>query len=231
VELFLTDHGRIWMTILRGELNRVRIIFRPAVIRRYLRDHSTPKLHLGCGKKIVPGWLNCDKFAPDADIYLNAYRKLPFASGTFHAVYMEHLIEHIHTDRVPSFLSELHRVLMPEGILRITCPDLELFVRMYYEENADFFAPILERFAARREKNLNKHWLVRTKGGAFNTRAVQRFFHHRWMYDFETLDWCLREVGFRNVIRQQYGLGLMVEVADLDTKSHQMETLYVDALK
>ena len=221
----------MWMKILRGELNRLRILARPVVVRRYLKNTPLPKLHLGCGKKIRPGWLNCDKFAPDADIYLNAYRKLPFQTDTFHCIYMEHLIEHIHTDKIPSFIFELHRVLKPEGVLRITCPDLELFVRMYYEDNHDFFAPILERFAARREKNLDKHWLVRTKGGAFNTRTVYRFYHHRWMYDFETLDWCLREVGFRDVVRLQFRQSLIDGMEEMDSESHQMETLYVDAVK
>ncbi len=218
------------MKILRGELNRLRIFSRALAIRRYLKNNAAPKLHLGCGKKIRSGWLNCDKFAPDANIYLNANRKFPFQTDTFHCIYMEHLIEHVHTDKIPSFLSELYRVLIPEGILRITCPDLELFVRMYHENNEEFFAPILERFAARREGNMNKHWLVRTKGGAFNTRAVHRFFHHRWMYDFETLDWCLREVGFRDVVRQQFRQSL-IEETDLDSESHQMETLYLDAVK
>ncbi len=219
------------MKILRGELNRLRVLSRPLVIRRYLQESSTPKLHLGCGKKIIPGWLNCDKFAPDANIYLNAYRKLPFPTDTFRCIYMEHLIEHIHTDKIPAFLSELFRVLQPDGILRITCPDLELFVQMYYENNEEFFTPILEKFAAKREKNLNKHWLVRTRGGAFNTRSVHRFYHHRWMYDFETLDWCLKEVGFRQVVRQQFQQGLVNEVAILDSDSHKMETLYLDAVK
>ena len=182
-------------------------------------------------QKIVAGWLNCDKFAPDADIYLNAYRKLPFPPDTFNCIFMEHLIEHIHTDRIPVFLSELFRVLKPEGILRITCPDLELFVQMYNENNEEFFAPILGRFATRREKNLNKHWLVRTRGGAFNTRFVHRFFHHRWMYDFETLDWCLRETGFQSVVRQQFRQSLINGVEQMDSESHRMETLYLDAVK
>jgi predicted SAM-dependent methyltransferase len=221
----------MWMKILRGELNRLRIINRSFVVRRYLKNTPSPKLHLGCGKKIRTGWLNCDKFEPDADIYLNAYTRLPFQTDTFQCIYMEHLIEHIHTDRIPTFLAELHRVLKPEGILRITCPDLELFVRMYHEDDQEFFAPILERFAARRERNLNKYWLVRTRGGAFNTRTVHRFYHHRWMYDFETLDWCLKEIGFREVVKQQFRQSLMDEAEEMDSESHQFETLYVDAVK
>jgi predicted SAM-dependent methyltransferase len=219
------------MKLLRGELNRLRIIKRPAAVRRYLKNAPAPKLHLGCGRRIQSGWLNCDKFEPDADVYLNVYRKLPFPPDTFQSIYMEHLIEHIHTDRIPFFLSELYRVLKPDGILRATCPDLELFVRMYYEDNQEFFAPILERFESRRESNLKKHWLVRTKGGAFNTRTVHRFYHHRWMYDFDTLDWCLREVGFREVIKQQYQQSLIEEAEEMDSESHQFETLYVDAVK
>jgi predicted SAM-dependent methyltransferase len=219
------------MPLLRGELNRLRLVTRPWVVRRYLRRHADRKLHLGCGRVIVPGWLNADKFAPEADIYLDAYHRLPFPDGVFDCVYMEHLIEHIRIERVPGFLGELARVLRPGGLLRLTCPDLELFARMYCENRAEFFAPILERFAQARPRHPQLHWLVRTKGGAWNTRAVQRFYHHRWFYDFETLAACLSEVGFADVRRQGFGASLREEAGRLDSPQRRPESLYLDAIR
>ncbi len=219
------------MQLLRGELSRLRILTRPRNVRRYLTRHPEPKLHLGCGRQIVAGWLNADKFSPAADIYLDAYQRFPFASDTFVCIYMEHLIEHIRIEKVPGCLTELQRILRPGGLLRLTCPDLELFARMYCAGRDDFFAPILERCAELRVRQPARYWLVRTKGGAFNTRAVHRFYHHRWFYDFETLAACLTEVGFDTVLRQSFRAGLRADAAALDTEARRAESLYLDAVK
>lgn len=219
------------MSLLKGELNRLRVLTRASVIRRYLAIHPEPKLHLGCGSRLVEGWLNADKFDPRADIYLDVYRRLPFTGNALRAIYMEHLIEHVNTERVQFFLRELHRVLAPGGILRVTCPDLELFARMYCSDDRGFYSALLDRFREQKERAPDKYWLVRTKGGVWNTRAVHRFYHHRWMYDFETLDSCLREVGFSNVMRQEFGRSLLPPEDVLDSETRRVESLYLDAVK
>jgi predicted SAM-dependent methyltransferase len=214
-----------------GELARVKILRRRMVCRRYFASHPAPKLHLGCGAKIVPGWLNADKFRWQADIYLNAYRRLPFRDTCFMVIYSEHMIEHLKVDRIRFFLREVYRVLTNGGVLRVTCPDLELFARRYVANDREFFQPIIAHFQARAAAGLPQYWVVRHKGGAFMSRAVQRFYHHRWMYDFETLESCLREIGFGRVIKQAYRQSVMAETAALDSPERAFETLYIDAIK
>ncbi len=219
------------MAILKGELHRLRIFSRPFVVRRYFKENAEPKLNLGCGSKVVPGWLNVDKFAPTADAYMNACARFSFPADVFKAVYVEHLLEHIKVDKVPFLLSELYRVIQPDGILRIICPDLELHAAMYHENRSEFFKPFLKRFEEYRKTEPRKYWLVRTKGGVFNTRFVERFYHHRWMYDFETLDICLREIGFQEVVRQAHRKSLLDDMGILDSEEGKEESLYVDAVK
>jgi ubiquinone/menaquinone biosynthesis C-methylase UbiE len=48
------------------------------------------------------------------------------ASDSFDAVFSSHNIEHIFPHEVPLALAEFYRVLKPNGIVVITCPDLQV---------------------------------------------------------------------------------------------------------
>jgi SAM-dependent methyltransferase len=213
-----------------GELARLKILTRPLVRRRYLASTTSPKLHLGCGPRVAPGWLNADKFHADADIYLNAYRPLPFADDTFAIVFAEHMIEHLRIDKVGFFLGEVRRVLKPGGLFRVSCPDLGLFIAKYTAGDDAFFAPILSHFQGKLEKTKDaRYWVVRTSGGALMSRAY--FHHHRWMYDFGTLRACLADVGFQRIEQQSFRQSVSSEAAALDNPDRAFESLYVDAVK
>ena len=225
------------MRILRGELVRIKVFARPFALNRYFKNNSEPKLHIGCGSHLKEGWLNADKFNANADIYLNALRRMPFKANTFKFIHMEHLLEHIPTDRVPFFLSECLRILKPGGCIRIIVPDLDIYVKKYYEGEKEFFQPIIEKFKSKIEQNKDqlinkyKYWLVRTPGAVFISRAVRRFYHHTWMYDFETLRVALEEIGFKKATKQQFQESEFDEFKTMDNPDREYESLYVDAVK
>lgn len=214
-----------------GDFAIARVLFRPWARRRYFAAHSVRKLHLGCGARIVPGWLNADKFTWRSDIFLDAYRRFPFPDASFRMIYSEHLLEHLRIDRVERFLREVHRVLEDGGLFRMSCPDLELFASRYVAGDRQFFRPILDHFERKRTTRPHpKYWVLRTTGGAFMSRAM--FFHnHRWMYDFETLRSCLQEVGFGRIVKQPYRQSLVDEAGAMDGSERDWESLYVDAVK
>jgi predicted SAM-dependent methyltransferase len=141
------------------------------------------------------------------------------------------MLEHIHTDKVPFLLSEVQRILKPGGVFRVTVPDLEIHAKNYVNKNNEFFKPIIDKYQARIEKQKNKYWLIRSNGGAFMSRAVQRFYRHRWMYDFDTLSSCLTEVGFSECIKQTCGTSKIEEAGKMDRPDREFETLYIDATK
>jgi predicted SAM-dependent methyltransferase len=219
------------MRFLHGEGVRLKVFVRPWIVRKYFREHSVRMLNLGCGPHRFPGWLGADAFKPEADIYMNATSRFPFPDNSFDVIYSEHVIEHIHTDKIPFFLSEARRVLKPGGLFRVTTPDLEIHAREYCAGNDAFFEPIVSKYQTRWDRQKTKYWLVRSKGGAFMTRAVQRFYRHRWMYDFETLASCLREVGFSSCVKQSVGQSLVPEAGRMDRADRAFETLYIDAVK
>ena len=50
---------------------------------------------------------------------------MPFSEGVFRAIYCSHVLEHLPAEDVPALLDEFHRLLRPEGLVRIVVPDLE----------------------------------------------------------------------------------------------------------
>jgi predicted SAM-dependent methyltransferase len=188
-------------------------------------------LNVGAGPNRYPGWLTADAFKPEADIYMNATTRWPFPDATFDVVYSEHMLEHIFVDRVPIVLSEALRVLKPGGLFRVTVPDLEIHATNYVQKNSAFFEPIISKYKARWTKQKNKYWLIRSNGGAFMSRAVQRFYRHRWMYDFETLSSCLYEIGFSQCDKKSCGNSRISAAGRMDRPDRAFETLYIDATK
>ena len=216
---------------LRGELARLRLLWRPIKIRNYLLTTNEPALHIGCGGLNSPGWFNVDKFSANADTYLDASRRFPFKDDSFSLIFTEHMIEHLEIDRIQQFLSEILRVLRPGGICRITCPSLELYARYYVENDRDFFQNVMQGIERKRRKRPEQTWIVRTNGSAFMTGVVKTFYGHRWMYDFETLEACLKAVGFRNTIQRAFQESESTRLANMDNPDRAFETLYVEASK
>ena len=216
---------------LHGEGARLRKLWRPWVTKRYLETHPIKRLHIGCGWNHVDGWLNADKFAANADTYLNAYKPFPFPSNTFDKAFSEHMIEHLEVDRVRGFLQEVYRVLKPGGIFRVTCPDLELYANKYVQGDDEFFNKVAQCVESKRKKKPDLAWMVRGNGGAFMTGVVKNFHKHKWMYDFNNLSACLSDIGFEKVTKQKYGKSVDDELAVMDHSEHAFETLYIDAVK
>jgi len=96
--------------------------------------HQT-RLHLGCGNKILPGWINCD-FNADNQPKVFAFdcvKKWPFPAGSFSAVYTCHTLEHLTDLEAGQILTNIHRSLKPRGVFRVSVPDLEYNCRLFLE--------------------------------------------------------------------------------------------------
>ncbi len=77
---------------------------------------AVQRLHLGCGRNVLPGWVNLDvvplqgvDVVADLDDCPNA--RLPFDDGAFDAFLGNHLLEHIRHS-LP-LMQELHRIAKP----------------------------------------------------------------------------------------------------------------------
>ena len=80
------------------------------------------KLNLGCGARILPGYVNIDIVKlSGVDIVHNLNKfPYPFKENTFELIYADNVIEHL--DDVCKIMQELHRILQPKGKLIIKVP-------------------------------------------------------------------------------------------------------------
>ncbi|MEO8714365.1 MAG: methyltransferase domain-containing protein [Acetobacteraceae bacterium] len=84
------------------------------------------RLHLGCGERPLPGWVNIDRVARApgvvTDIDLTA---LPYADGSVQEILAEHVLEHLSFAEETRAWPEMVRVLRPGGRLILEVPDFE----------------------------------------------------------------------------------------------------------
>ena len=86
------------------------------------------KLNLGCGDKILPGYVNVDIVESRAgkrpDVLCDLRRLTPFEDGSVDEVLAVHVIEHLWRWESLDILTEWVRVLRPGGKMILECPNL-----------------------------------------------------------------------------------------------------------
>ncbi len=79
------------------------------------------KLHLGCGKKHLNGYINCDiskDVNPDKIVDLE--KPLPFKDNSVDEIIIYHTLEHIH-NFIP-LMEEMHRICKNNALIKIEVP-------------------------------------------------------------------------------------------------------------
>lgn len=164
-------------------------------------DASNLQLHLGCGPVELPGFINID--IAKAPLAMNVLWGLPFDDATVRVVYLSHLLEHLFYPRDVMFLlAEIHRVLMPGGLVRVVVPDIERCLRAYAEADQNFFAQRRENFAWWPEDATPLENFLTYAGVGPEPSAI--FEAHKYGYDFETLARALNRAGFGDIRRSAF---------------------------
>lgn len=155
---------------------------------------------------------------------LDISEPLPFEDHCVDWVYAEHLIEHITLDQAVAWLREVRRVLAPGGLLRLTTPDLDTYVRNYLDDGGFF-----ERHRERMLEALVPAPRMPARP-AFMVNQIFYLYGHRWIYDFDEVSHALGVAGFATdrVRRCEFRKGASPQVAGLDRLIRNDETLYVE---
>lgn len=138
------------------------------------------KLHLGCGKRFIPGFVHVDVIAqPHVDVVADA-RDLAFLpDNTLDLLYACHLLEHFDRHEYRGVLREWHRVMKPGGVLRLSVPDFAACAALYYEQGlVDGLTGLI---------------------GLVSGGQRDAFDYHKMVYDETLLTTELRGAGFSGV--------------------------------
>ncbi|HYR46411.1 MAG TPA: hypothetical protein VER78_05345 [Thermoanaerobaculia bacterium] len=152
------------------------------------RPAETPpprRLHIGCGQEAIAGWINIDnRPLPGVDHVLDVRTGLPFRG--VEAIYAEHFLEHLAFDDGLAFLTECRRALAPEGVLRLSTPNLDWVYATHY------------RFP----QSVSPEETLR------DCFQLNRAFHgwgHQFLYNSATLEAVLKACGFAAAVFCRYG--------------------------
>lgn len=149
------------------------------------------RLHLGCGKRHLPGFVHVDAVEYEHVDYVHVVERLPmFEDNSADLIYVCHVLEHFKRGEVGAVLQEWHRVLRPGGTLRTAVPDWEKLVLVYQQT----------------------HSLDLVIGPVFGRQDYLYNVHYN-VFDFETLKRELEGVGFADVRRYDWR---ETEHADVD---------------
>ena len=141
------------------------------------------RLNLGCGNKIMPGYINCDLESNwstiKPDVVCDVTKPLPFPDNHADEILAVHVVEHIHLWEVPKMLEDWMRVLKPGGAIDLEMPCMEKILLNFFKE------PLSSR---------KTFWGLFGDPGYENPDMV-----HKWCYSVPMIMDILERVGFREV--------------------------------
>lgn len=140
------------------------------------------KVHIGCGKRFIPGWYHID----GADFeHINSpdYTLRYEDDNSIEVIYASHFLEYFSREEAFHLLGIWQQRLKPNGIIRLAVPDFDaLFLAIARGFGIDnLIGPIYGRM-----------------------KLGEQEIYHKTVYDFDSLKKILEAVGFNDVRRYDW---------------------------
>lgn len=210
------------------EMNEVALYHKPTdkrllYNREFLRNHLFPsriadrpiRLSLGSGGKHTNSYICTDKYVAPNVVELVDQISTPYDTGTVHAIYSEHALEHAngHIDAERAIV-EWSRILRHGGHLWLKVPDLDVCCRLFVESE--------DRDRLPNERWTPKEWYKYTIYGIQTSQNGEpdHAQYHRTGFTKESLNRMLCNNGFEVKSLNNYdGYGTpSIEVKAIQTK-------------
>jgi predicted SAM-dependent methyltransferase len=164
------------------------------------------KLHVACGVKYIPGWVNADINSNcKVDKVIDFRKPIPFPDKTFDFIYNEHFIEHLTLPEGIYFLQECRRIL--SGTMRISTPDLKIIAKRYVSN----------------ELTQRSDWKPVSLCDMMN--EAMRKWGHKYLYDLDKLVSISKQVGFTQIVYPSYKESTHTELRDLESREYRNELI------
>lgn len=123
-------------------LDRWSVIYNNIYWDLYTREAILERrfYNIGSGVWRHPYWTNVDY---DSDWYryhhdmidigwdISTLEPIPVEDATAELVYSSHTVEHLTPEQDAFLFREMHRILKPDGVFRVTCPNIDLYYQAY----------------------------------------------------------------------------------------------------
>ena len=137
------------------------------------------KLHLGCGKRSIPGFVHVDKVKFDHIDYVHDIRTLPmFKDETVSLIYACQVLEYFDRNESIKVLKEWKRVLCKGGLLRLSVPNFKTICSLY-------------------SAGVDLEFFIGTLYGKISD-GNNGYIYHRTTFDEKTLNKLLIDTGYRD---------------------------------
>ncbi|QDU26823.1 hypothetical protein ETAA8_19060 [Anatilimnocola aggregata] len=175
------------------------------------------RLNWGCGPHSPYGWVNSDiEAGPGVDVAADIRQGLPFPDNHFDYIVSIHVLPELAYRELDPALVELRRVLKPNGVLRLSLPDLDLAINAYRSKDVDYFLIGDEE--------------VQSLAGKLIVQLLW-YGRSRSMFTWEFTKELLERTGYRDITRDAHlktSSGLD-GITELDNRP--LESLFIEARK
>jgi ubiquinone/menaquinone biosynthesis C-methylase UbiE len=152
---------------------------------------SDRKLNIGCGEKVLDGYINIDKFQKGENILnIDVEEGLPYENNSIDEILISHCLEHLH--KPYDFLLECDRVLKKGGKLNIKLPIFSNVVQHNnFYHNSNYLSILTEKGDIREYKLFNYDLISLKKNGFHILKFIKRclFRIRDWIYSFIYLEY------------------------------------------
>lgn len=143
------------------------------------------KIHVGCGKRILQGYVNVDIVPREGVDLIAPASRIHLPDGSADEVLAVHLFEHIEPWEAPKALADWHRLLAHGGLLVLEMPDIV--------KCAQNLLKLIDRGDPKQLASL-------AFNGIYGDASLKDpWMLHRWGYTFKTLAPMLKEAGFTKI--------------------------------
>lgn len=168
-------------------------------------EHPPVRLNLGCGDKILPGYVNVDVVASRAgkhpDVLCDLHDLSVFPDNHADEIMAIHVVEHFWRWEVEDILREWVRVLKPGGKLILECPNLTSACEEFLKDP--------EAYSREGKGGQRTMWVFYG-----DPSWKDPYMIHRWGYTPNSLKALLQSVGLSDV-RQEPALYKLREPRDM----------------
>ena len=194
------------------------------------------KVAIGTGGMVYSGWW-CGDLEPrhPDEHFVDAGRKLPFKDSSISFFHTENMLEHITFQQNKFFLSEVKRILKPQGVGRLVTHDINPMVALY----ADTPTELQRDYIKWGNKRFSSFFDY--DGGDNPVFSINRAFNchgHKFLFDETTLRDLIKRIGFANIEKCEINKSKHKELKNMERhgevipeRFYQLEALILEVTK